>query len=311
MPGITRYEIALTPWDDCHWMGPELSVEHTLTEGDIIGLEFLFADFDDPDDPYCYDAFWTVSGQEETFKRADRFADFLLSPVEESFASMSDLDLSNGIVNLQGETTAFSVDVTNQGRDLSGESEVVVYERDEYALFDEVCKNKHAARTVAEDIEPIARLTLPPIAPGEIHRINQILPISASQYKGIVVAVDVQDKIEESSKANNVLEVTDAQTTAVTEEHRASLPEQWSLAQNTPNPFNASTEITYGLPERSHVRLTVYTLLGQEVARLIEGEQSAGYYTVVWDASRRSSGIYSYRLEAGTYTETRRMLLLR
>lgn len=83
-PGTTTYEIALTVWQDCNWMGPDQSIEGDLTEGQILGLQFSFGDFDDPENPTQYHAFWTVSGQDETFKRAERFADFLLAPIDDS-----------------------------------------------------------------------------------------------------------------------------------------------------------------------------------------------------------------------------------
>ena len=92
---------------------------------------------------------------------------------------------------------------------------------------------------------------------------------------------------------------------------KQALPGAYILLQNVPNPFNSSTEITYGLPERSYVRLIIYNLIGQEVTRLVDGEQEAGYHTAVWDASGMSGGIYLYRLEAGQFEETKRMLLLK
>jgi hypothetical protein len=91
----------------------------------------------------------------------------------------------------------------------------------------------------------------------------------------------------------------------------SKMPEQFSIAQNYPNPFNPSTTIRYGLPNRSHVTLTVFNTLGQQVATLVQGDQEAGYHEVRFDASGLSSGVYFYRLQAGTYVETRKLLLLR
>ncbi len=83
------------------------------------------------------------------------------------------------------------------------------------------------------------------------------------------------------------------------------------LDQNYPNPFNPSTTIRYGLPERSHVSLAVYNTLGQQVTVLQNGEQEAGYHDVKFDASSLPSGVYFYRLQAGSYVETRKLCLVR
>jgi dienelactone hydrolase len=91
----------------------------------------------------------------------------------------------------------------------------------------------------------------------------------------------------------------------------SDLPDDFTLGQNYPNPFNPSTTIRYGLPHRSHVMLTVFNTLGQEVAQLVNGDLEAGYHEVRFDASGLSSGVYFYRLQAGTFVETRKLLLLR
>jgi hypothetical protein len=85
----------------------------------------------------------------------------------------------------------------------------------------------------------------------------------------------------------------------------------YALSQNYPNPFNPSTLITYNIPDNEFVRLTVYSITGQVVATLVEEEQRAGRYTVAFDASHISSGVYIYRIQAGYFTETRKMLLIR
>jgi hypothetical protein len=85
----------------------------------------------------------------------------------------------------------------------------------------------------------------------------------------------------------------------------------YSLSQNYPNPFNPSTGIRYQLAGTSDVRLVVYDLLGREVALLIDEKQAAGNYRVNWNAAHFSSGVYFYRLTAGTFRETRRMLLIK
>ncbi len=90
-----------------------------------------------------------------------------------------------------------------------------------------------------------------------------------------------------------------------------SLPAQFALRQNYPNPFNPSTVINYELPKAAYVHLTVYDMLGREVATLINGIQDAGYKSVQFSAENLPSGIYAYRLTAGTYIEVKKMLLLK
>ncbi|TET68961.1 MAG: T9SS type A sorting domain-containing protein, partial [Candidatus Zixiibacteriota bacterium] len=85
----------------------------------------------------------------------------------------------------------------------------------------------------------------------------------------------------------------------------------FTLSQNYPNPFNATTTIYYQVPAHSHVKLEVYNLLGQKVATLVDERQQAGYKSVNWDASEVSSGLYFYKLTAGDYIETRRMMLVK
>lgn len=94
------------------------------------------------------------------------------------------------------------------------------------------------------------------------------------------------------------------------------LPDQYRLNQNMPNPFNPSTAIGYQLPEAGQVRLAIYNLLGQEVRELVNERRDAGSFSATWDGTdalgrRVASGIYLYRIQAGSFTATRRMLLLK
>jgi hypothetical protein len=89
------------------------------------------------------------------------------------------------------------------------------------------------------------------------------------------------------------------------------VPAQFSLSQNYPNPFNPATTVRYSLPHRSQVLLTVYNTLGQEVATLVQEQQEAGSYEVKFDGSALASGVYFYRLQTGSFVDTKRLLLLK
>jgi hypothetical protein len=89
------------------------------------------------------------------------------------------------------------------------------------------------------------------------------------------------------------------------------IPQQMYLKQNYPNPFNPSTQIEYGLPDASQVKLTVYNLAGQKVAVLIDSRQEAGRHIIDWQPSQLASGIYLYRLETETMQFTKKLVLLR
>ncbi len=89
------------------------------------------------------------------------------------------------------------------------------------------------------------------------------------------------------------------------------LPTSYGLSQNYPNPFNPSTNISFDVPKASHVTLEVYNVLGQRVVSLVDQEMEAGIHTVEFDGSSISSGIYFYRLSAGDFAETKKMVMVK
>ncbi len=94
------------------------------------------------------------------------------------------------------------------------------------------------------------------------------------------------------------------------------IPVMYALEQNYPNPFNPTTTITYRLPEQREVTLTVYNILGQVVKSLVQDVQAAGSYAIRWDGTNDhgtgvSSGMYIYRLRAGNFVQSRKMMMLR
>ena len=100
------------------------------------------------------------------------------------------------------------------------------------------------------------------------------------------------------------------------DEEKAGLPDKFALHQNYPNPFNPSTTISFDLPLGGDVSVTVWNLLGEKVRTLHSGQMNPGRHTVVFDGRNGSgaplaTGIYLYRLDAESYTKTRKMLLMK
>ena len=103
--------------------------------------------------------------------------------------------------------------------------------------------------------------------------------------------------------------------TDMTEEDVVFLPTDFQLKQNYPNPFNPETTIEYRLPEDGRVTLFIYNMMGQAVRRLVDAEKNAGYYRVVWDGcsdigNRVVSGVYVIHIRAGSFSQTRKLVLV-
>src|SRR3972149_4536281 len=106
-------------------------------------------------------------------------------------------------------------------------------------------------------------------------------------------------------------EIKGSTTTATAVRDEELMPREMQLAQNYPNPFNPSTTFQFSITKSSHVLLEVFNILGQPVARLVDENLSAGTYRMNFDASALSSGVYLYRLTAGNFTQTMKMVLMK
>ncbi len=104
----------------------------------------------------------------------------------------------------------------------------------------------------------------------------------------------------------------DDNTTGVSdEEHGKDIPTSYNLEQNYPNPFNPSTTISFSIPVEGNVSLKIFNTIGQEVDELVNKNLSAGSYSYKWNPKDRSNGVYFYKLVTDSYSETRKMILLK
>jgi hypothetical protein len=91
----------------------------------------------------------------------------------------------------------------------------------------------------------------------------------------------------------------------------SEMPLNYELRQNYPNPFNPVTTIKYEVPSNGIIALRIFDILGREVATLVNEQKQLGKYDVQWNASNNSSGLYFYRIQAGKFVETKKMILLK
>ena len=134
----------------------------------------------------------------------------------------------------------------------------------------------------------------------------------------VVVPLEITDgglNISFSTITDNAkisgLEIRHQGSTGVENLSNGKVPTEYMLSQNYPNPFNPTTEIQFSIVERRFVSLKVYDMLGREVETLVNEQKSPGTYTIEWNASSFPSGIYFYRLQAGNFSETKKLMFLK
>ena len=93
--------------------------------------------------------------------------------------------------------------------------------------------------------------------------------------------------------------------------NRFSLPTEYILYNVYPNPFNPITVFNYAVPEQGQIVISLYNMLGREIVRLYTGIQVPGYYSIRWDASKYSSGVYFIKMVAGDYIDTQKLLFIK
>jgi len=120
--------------------------------------------------------------------------------------------------------------------------------------------------------------------------------ITSGKYQYRLKQIDFNGNYEYHSLANEV---------------EIGVPKKFSLSQNYPNPFNPATKINFEIPQNSNVKLSVYDVTGKLAIELVNEQRAAGYYTVEFNGSNLASGMYFYRIEAGDFSATKKMLLIK
>ena len=135
----------------------------------------------------------------------------------------------------------------------------------------------------------------------------QWIPKVTQAGQSFLVMVTISD----GSLSETITSTLSTNPTIVGVEDNGSIPTKFNLHQNYPNPFNPTTAIKFEIPKESYVTLRVYNSIGKDVAELVNRELSAGQYQISFDAKDLPSGIYYYKLQAGEFTQTRKMLLVK
>lgn len=144
---------------------------------------------------------------------------------------------------------------------------------------------------------------------GSIVTLNGV-PITNQGDTIVMPTVTTAYVLVASGAVSNIETVTVNVVVADVSDPHKGFPAHYGLEQNFPNPFNPATVISYELAERASVRLSVFDIMGREVAALVNEEQPAGEYSVQWNALDMSSGVYYYRIQAGSFSETKTLLLM-
>ena len=125
--------------------------------------------------------------------------------------------------------------------------------------------------------------------------------VAARYYQGKELGSDQSTEVEYQAKGSEIEKMAS----------NIVIIKEYGLEQNHPNPFNPTTTITYQVPKVTHVKLTIYDILGKEVKVLVNETKEMGRFSISFDASQLASGTYIYRIESGKFVETKKMVLLK
>ena len=138
-------------------------------------------------------------------------------------------------------------------------------------------------------------------------------PVIVSDHQGGAIAFWYNTNFHElfSQNINSQGILGEVLTTSVKDDDPSTIPQNFRLFQNYPNPFNPVTTIEFQIPQAQNVKISIYNLLGQEIERLVDRSMPAGFYSVIWNAADFSSGIYMYTIQAGRFSDKKRLTLIK
>ena len=243
----------------------------------------------------------------QSFTDTLRFAPTLLGLVSASVIITSNSSSSPDTIRLSGTGTVLSALAQLNTKILSFGNVRVGQPKDTTMTINNTGSDTLRVTSVTStsavfSARPAART----VAPGQsFNDTIRFTPSSAGAVSGNIIITSNSTSSPDTVRVSG----TGAAVSAV--DRLDGVPTEFSLCQNYPNPFNPSTLIQYSIPTRSRTRLGIYDILGRLVATLVDEEQAPAYYEVQWNASAIPSGVYFYRIEAGNYVGTKKMILLR
>jgi len=208
-------------------------------------------------------------------------------------------------ISIEGSASTMFTASWNAANDAEGNEVVYIYQLSSSAEFDAsdllINTNVGTQTEFATDFETMASI---------LDSIGVDVGGSATLYTRVIAS----DGSNSSAGEPSSMDMSRGRMTGT--EHSRQLPDHFALHDNYPNPFNPSTAIQYDLPKASDVTLTVYNLLGSKVATLVNSHQEAGTHTVQWTGKNQqgysvSTGVYFYRITAGDFSNTRKMIYMK
>jgi hypothetical protein len=292
----------------------------TLSEDDTLslGLDTLVIDLDDP----LQNLSWTMEFLGGTvvsdsiqviFNTGTNVVTFIPNPnynILDQELRVSVCDTSNAC---DQDTVIFSVSAVNDPPVIS-ELPVISFSTDSSASLN-VWEYVHDVETADSQLTYAFSVSNDSLLYTYTDTTGILELFAVSGFSGnVTLTIQVNDP--ENAAVSSELSVTVNPVVGIAEITGAGIPQEFALRQNYPNPFNPNTTIKFQLPHTEDVKLAVYNILGQKVRILLNEKMNAGYYQVSWDGlsehgRQMASGVYIYRLEAGSFVEVKKMTLMK